>query len=404
MISICFVNGVFPPKSQGGAENYVLRTATELQRRGHDVAVVTTCPYDGISSLRPSKSDFKGVPVWRFYPLNHSHRSNGTGGNPLTKAVWHQLDTVNPHATRAVGTVLDKVEPDIVHTNNLMGISTGVSKAIRERDIQHVHTLHDYSLICPKSNLLRDWTAPDDDLEICENPPVPCRLYGGQKRRALGTPDVVTGPSQHVIDVHRKHGYFEDTRHVKIPLGVESVAADPPGTPREPSVLYAGEHLRAKGLETLFEAADRLSEVQFYLCGDGPFADESEKRAGRQENVTYLGYVSAKKLNSIRRRVSVGVVPSIWMENSPLTIYESYAVGLPVIGSKVGGIPELIEPGMTGRLFDAKNASALSSDIAAVVSNTETLLEMQTNALEWADTHRMDDHIHALFEQAYKPA
>ncbi|HET7324909.1 MAG TPA: glycosyltransferase, partial [Halococcus sp.] len=273
MSTICLLNALFPPESHGGAENYVLRTAKALQARGHEVTVVTTKPYDGLRSLRPEQTIYEGVAVWRFYPFNLSYRSNGTGENVFSKGIWHQLDTVNPHAAHTVGRILDSVNPDVVHTNNLMGISTSVTKAIERRETKHVHTLHDYSLICPKSNLLREWTAPDDELVVCEDPPVPCRLFAKEKRTLLGTPDVVTAPSQHVIDVHRKHGFFEGVKCRRVRLGVESVAENVPSSSVKSSVLYVGKHLRAKGLDTLFAAAQLLPDVTFHLCGKGPYAE-----------------------------------------------------------------------------------------------------------------------------------
>ncbi|TVT87094.1 glycosyltransferase [Haloferax volcanii] len=113
MADICLVNGAFPPDEFGGAENYVHRVAVALQERGHDVSILTTTSERSRKSLTPIKELYKGVPVYRFYPLNHSHRSDGTGENVLAKALWHQLDTVNPHAKRVVSKFLEKHQPDV---------------------------------------------------------------------------------------------------------------------------------------------------------------------------------------------------------------------------------------------------------------------------------------------------
>lgn len=404
MVDVCFVNSLFPPDFRGGAENYVLRAAKALQERGHTVSVITTQEYDGLGSLRPRKTMFEGVPVWRFYPANISQRSDG---NPLGlpgKAVWHQIDAVNPHASYVVGRLVDRLDPDVVHTNNLMGISTALARAVQKRDVRHVHTLHDYSLICPKSNLLREWTAPDDELVVCEDPPAPCQVYGSEKETLVGQPDIVTAPSQHVIDVHRKHGFFEETETVRVQLGIDGVADEPPGEPERPSVLYVGQHQRAKGLETLFESAGRLDHVEFHFCGTGPYDEKTEECARRHDNVTYHGYVSEEKLQDLRRQVSVGVVPSIWMENSPMTIYESFAAGLPVIGSDIGGIPELVEHDERGLLFEPGDSEELVGAIDDTVGDGAILGEMQQNALDWASDHTIDDHVEALLGDVYETA
>jgi len=399
MADICLVNALFPPDKHGGAENYVLRTANGLQDRGYDVAVVTSKPYDGLDSLRPARETHDGVPVWRFYPANLSHLSDGTGGNVLEKAVWRGIDLVNVHASTAVGAVLDRLDPDVVHTNNLFGISTLVGRAVQRRDVRHVHTLHDYGLVCPKSNLLRDLTAPDDERIVCEDPPLPCRAYASQRRATLGTPDLVTAPSQHVIDVHRDHGFFQGVEARRVRLGVDGVADEPPPVSDDRSVLYVGQHLEAKGLETFFAAADRLPDVTFHACGTGPYAERTEKAAAERENLEYHGFVSEEKLTDLRETAAAAIVPSIWMENSPMTIYESYAVGLPVIGSDIGGIPELIETGETGFLFEPKDPDGLVAAIERLFDADRAALGR--NALVWASEHTMASHVDRLVEDVY---
>ncbi|MFB6103425.1 MAG: glycosyltransferase [Haloplanus sp.] len=400
MADICLVNALFPPDAHGGAENYVLRTAHGLDDRGYDVAIITSTPYDGLDSLRPAEGTYEGLPVWRFYPPNLSHLSNSTGDSVVEKAAWRGIDLVNVPAARAVGTVLDRLDPAVVHTNNLLGISTLVGRGVQRRDIRHVHTLHDYGLICPKSNLLRDLTAPDDERVVCEDPPLPCRAYARQRRATLGTPDLVTAPSQHVIDIHRGHGFFEGVETRRVRLGVDDVAAEPPPASDERSVLYVGQHLEAKGLETLFAAADRLPEVRVHVCGTGPYAERTEAAAAGRENLEYHGFVSEERLANLRRTAAAAIVPSIWMENSPMTIYESYAVGLPVIGSDIGGIPELIDVGETGFLFEPKDAEGLAAAIRRLFESTDREA-LQRNALAWAREHTMAAHVDRLIDDVY---
>lgn len=400
MLHICLVNSRFPPETYGGAENYVLRTAKELDRCGHEVDIITTKRYDDIDSLTPERETYEGINVWRFYPLNVSYES---GENPLGilgKGIWHQIDAANPHAAWTIGKLLDRLEPDLAHTNNLMGISTGIGRVIQKRDIPHVHTLHDYSLICPKSNLLRELTA-EDDMEVCEDPPAPCRAYKGEKQSLIGTPDAVTGPSQHVIDVHRKHGYFSGVPATRVRLGVKGTVNGSPDPPEEPTVLYVGKHLRAKGLDTLIQTARQLPNVQFHICGSGPYDEVSATAAEELSNLEYHGYVSEEDLGRLRRRVSAAVVPSIWMENSPMTIYESFTEGLPVIGSNIGGIPELVTPGETGELFKPGDADALAEAILTLTEDRQKEQRLRENTLEFAREHTIEHHADRLVESLY---
>ncbi|MFH5801165.1 glycosyltransferase family 4 protein [Haladaptatus sp. CMAA 1911] len=404
MAKICLVNGVYPPDEFGGAENYVQRTAVALDNRGHDVSILTTTSKFSRDTLDITKETRDGIQICRFYPLNVSHRSEGTGGSVFTKGIWHQLDTVNPHVKTVVKKFLEDQKPDVVHTNNFMGISTSAAKAISESDSRYVHTLHDYSLICPKSNLLRDKTLPGDELGVCENPPLPCRLYGKAKKRMLGQPDLVVGPSQHVIDIHREHGFFEGVESRRLQHGINSerfncdvpVCETNKSAESTESVLYVGKHLRAKGIETLIASAERLPNVTFHLCGTGPFDTYSSDAAERLNNVKYHGFVSEERLQQLRDECAAAVVPSIWMENSPLTIYESFAVGLPVIGSNIGGIPELVDESR-GRLFTPENDNELSRKISDLIYEADRG-ELRRNTRTWAKNRGLEDHITGLTE------
>lgn len=392
-MNVCLINALFPPDAYGGAESYVQRVANALDARGHDVAVLTTKPNDGGDSVEHTTLD--DIDVWRMQPANLSHRSNGTGSSFLSKAVWHQVNVMNPVAARRVGLLLDRLRPDVVHTNNLMGLTTLVGRTIGRRDVRHVHTLHDYSLICPKGTLLRDWTAPEDELVLCKNPPSPCRLYKRQHRFALGRPDLVLSPSRHVIDVHQRHGLFQDVRTRRLQLGVESVRGDG-GWTGEPSVLYVGKHTEAKGVQVVLDAAELLPDVTFHFCGSGPNDDVTEARAAGNENIIYHGYVSNEKIARLREEATVGVVPSLWMENSPYVIYEHFAAGLPVVASDVGGIPELVKEGETGSLFPPGDREALVDSLRDVLNDDDWRDTVSRRALQWARDHTLDAHVDEL--------
>jgi glycosyltransferase involved in cell wall biosynthesis len=357
--------------------------------------VITSTPYDGPESLRPTRETYEGINVWRFYPPNLSHLSDGTGENHFIKTAWRAVDLANVPSARAVGSVLDRLGPEVVHTNNLFGISTLVGRAVQRRDIRHVHTLHDYGLVCPKSSLLRDLTAPEGERTVCEEPPMPCRAYARMRRATLGEPDLVTAPSQHVIDVHHERGFFKGIEAQRIRLGVNGVADEPPRSDHQ-AVLYVGQHTESKGLDTLFAAADRLPGVTVHLCGTGPEADATEAAAAERTNVEYHGFVSTDRLAELRQTVAAAVVPSIWMENSPMTIYESFAAGLPVVASDIGGIPELVTPGETGFLFEPKDAVALAERIKRLLNDGTLRRQMRSWALAWARDHTVDAHVDEL--------
>lgn len=400
-MSVCLINALFPPDAYGGAENYVKRTAKELSDRGYDVSIITTKKYEGVSSLSPTRDEYEGIPIWRFYPLNLYHRTDGENANIIEKAVWHQLDINNLHAKKVIKDILAQIEPDVIHTNNLTGISTSIGKAIHKSESFHVHTLHDYSLICPKSNMTRELTASEGDIEVCKNPPIPCQIFSKQKQSTLGRPDLVLSPSQHVINVHHENGIFRDIPCERLRLGIKSTDSPNIAVSDDLSVLYVGKQMKAKGIETLFAAAQQLPEITFHICGTGPFEDETKRMSDTAENFRYHGYVSENKLKQLRSKSRLAVVPSIWMENSPFTIYESFASGLPVIGSQIGGIPELVEPGERGDLFRAGDPDDLVESVSELITDEDRLQMMSENAVQWAKEHTIEKHVDRLLNEMY---
>lgn len=394
-MKVCFISGVFLPQAAGGAESYVLEVAKHLKRKGHKPFVIATEPYEGPASLTPHRTTYEGIDVWRFSPMNVAYKTTYERYSLPRQAVWRTLDAINPHSAAMVKRVLGRTNPDVVHVNELEGISTLASRAVARSDAAYVHTLHNYNLLSPGSTV-RTENVPGGLDRTGGNHPLVTRGYSRVQRALLATPDTVVGPSQFVIDAHRQHDFFEGVRCRCLQHGVERVAESTSPPPDDPSVLYVGRLAPEKGLNTLLEAATALPDVQFDLCGTGPLQGAVERHAGLSANVTYHGFVTEAELHSLRRNATTGVVPSVWAENSPLAIYESYAAGLPVVGTEVGGIPELVVPGETGALCDPGRSDALVDAINRVVENDSEA--MREAALAWARDHTLEIHIDSLME------
>lgn len=394
-MNVCFVSGVFPPHVSGGAENYVLTVAKRLDAEGHRPSVLTTEPFDGLASLTPRLTTYEGIDIWRFSPLNVADKTSYERYSLPRQTLWRAIDVANPHSLAMVERVLDRTAPDVVHVNELEGISTLAARAAAGSDAAYVHTLHNYNLLSPGSTVRVDGVPGGADRSF-GNHPLVSSAFARVQRALMETPDTVIGPSQFIIDAHRRQGFFEDVPCRRLQHGVERVAESPSAPPTTPTVLYASRLAPEKGIETLLTTATSLPEVRFHVCGSGPLAGRVERRADDASNLTYHGFVSEADLWSLRRNATVGVVPSVWAENSPLTIYESYAAGLPIVGSAIGGIPELIVPGETGALFEPGRPGALVGALGRVFEGgTES---MRANALDWARAHTLETHVESLVD------
>ena len=135
-------------------------------------------------------------------------------------------------------------------------------------------------------------------------------------------------------------------------------------------ILFYGRLSFEKGIPTLLKAAARHPEINVNVVGTGPLEGELKRdyeialSAGASqkkcyENIKFLGYHSGGELFELVRNAKFVCVPSEWYENNPMTIVESYSLGTPVIGSNIGGIPEIVEDGKTGWLFEPGDVNGL---------------------------------------------
>jgi glycosyltransferase involved in cell wall biosynthesis len=159
--------------------------------------------------------------------------------------------------------------------------------------------------------------------------------------------------------------------------------------------LFFGRLHRFKGIMTLLEAMKFVDTSTLYVVGEGELRPQLESYAQEQGigNVRFLGYQSGDDLKSIIANSMFSVIPSEWYENLPYAVLESFALGTPVIASNIGGMPELIAPGVDGVLFEAGNVHDLAEKIQYMIANSKALPEMGRQARAKIE-REYDPHTH----------
>ncbi len=202
--------------------------------------------------------------------------------------------------------------------------------------------------------------------------------------------DIFISPSQFLKDKLEELGFekkivhipnFIDTKRFK-PIEVEEC--------NENSIVYFGRLSSEKGLMTLLEAVKILnleSDIMVNIIGDGAIKGELEEKAKTEsmDNVRFLGYMKGEKLYNEIRKSQIVVIPSEWYENNPISVLEAFALEKPVIGSRIGGIPELVKDGETGYTFEPGNAEDLSEKIKTLLSDDSLRIEMGQNARRFVE-------------------
>ena len=286
--------------------------------------------------------------------------------------------------------LLDRVNVDVCHAHNIYHhISPSILGLLRQRGIPTVLTLHDLKIACPAYTMLthdgicercRDGRLHNVVLHRCiKNSAalsvlamVEAMLHGliGSYRHCVSRFVV---PSRFYVRKFVEWGMPEDMfRHV--PNFVDVRQYEPRYKPGN-RVLYFGRLGREKGLRTLLHAA-AASKSRLVLVGQGSELS-SLNRLARQlgVDVEFLGYLSGGALHEAVRSARAVVLPSEWYENAPMSILEAYALGKPVIGATVGGIPELIRDNETGFQFASGNAESLAHMLRIVNTAPDSALE-----------------------------
>lgn len=393
---------------RGGAEGYMLDVAALQEAGGHDVAFFAMSHPENIHTrygrFFPSYMEFEPP------PRGAAAKLRGTA-----RLMW------SASARRGMEAVLDDFRPDIVHLHNVYHqLSPSILQPARRRRIGAVMTLHDYKLACPTYRFL-------DHGRICEAclprrfwEPVVKRCNAGSLGasavnavemtvhtygRAYAPVGVFSCPSRFLMEKMRQGKVFpERLRH--LPNFVAAAEIEPKAAPGGGAV-YAGRLSHEKGVDVLVEAVATTAGVRLDIAGDGPERARLEALAGDlgvADRVTFHGHVVTERLRELLRASCVAVIPSRWYENMPLAVLEAFAAGLPVIGTALGGIPELIEPGADGDIVPPNDPAALGASLAALLGDPGRAFEMGRAARAKAErAYAPTDHVErlgGLYEEA----
>lgn len=326
-----------------------------LREAGHQCALLATSTSHGLA-----REEREGITVWRAGLKNLYYPTPATKGDRpvVSRALWHLQDSYNPWMQRAVRRVVMSERPDVACVHNICGWSAAIWGTLHRLHVPAVQVLHDYYGICPKSTMYRRG-------ENCSKQCRDCALLRLPHRRLSRRVSAVVGVSQFVLKQHLSLGYFDTVKlrrviHNVLPLS----KVPPPHMPLKPEHLgvrfgFIGRLSPVKGVDRLIRAFSRLGATyaELWVAGDGGsgYARELQSLA-EGARVRFLGRVAA---TDFYKEVDVVLVPSAWNDPLPTVVIEAFASGRPVIATRRGGIPELIEDGENGLLVNPDDPDEL---------------------------------------------
>lgn len=399
-MKICLISNLFPPISRGGAEKVALTVARGLCDRGHDVFVISTKPWDGWDSLKSVAKEEAGIKVYRFYPFNIFYYLNDYRHNIFWRMKWHSLDVFNCHSRCVVKNILKQEKPDMVMTHNLKGIGYLIPGMIHRLGIKHIHVLHDVQLAVP-SGLIIKGEENNWQQKIFLR-----KWYEAICRRLFNSPDIVVSPSRWLMNFYTEKGFFQNSKKVVLPnpIGLRQAQAINNDSLSERSesnglqLFYLGQIEEHKGILFLVEVLKKMDDVNFklHIAGDGNKMKELKKIVNGDNRFIIHGMLSQEKISEIFSLVDFTIVPSLCYENSPTVIYESLAVGVPVVAAKIGGVAELIRDGEEGFTFEPGNADNLVKILKYCAVHLDDIQKMRRTAQKSVENFSIEKYINKL--------
>ena len=378
-MKILMVNKFLYPN--GGSETYIFKLGDHLISQGHEV---------------------------QYFGMEHEGRCVGNAVNVYTSNMdFHNASKLNKlkyiiktiyslEARRKIRLVLNDFQPDIIHLNNFNYQLTPsiILEVIKWRKAEKfkckiVFTAHDYQLICPNHMLNNPNTRMN-----CEK----CLgghyfnclrgkcIHGSTLKSVIGMIEAIfwnLNGAYKYIDTIICCSHFMKTKLDSNAMFEKKTVVmhnfidrvEWKDIKKKDYILYFGRFSEEKGIGTLIEVCKAFPNINFIFAGTGPL----EKRLESISNIKNVGFKKDKELEILIREARFSIYPSEWYENGPFSVMESQMFGTPVLGSNIGGIPELIKIGKTGELFESGNMKDLKSKIKLLCEDQDLIDQYTQN-------------------------
>lgn len=378
-MKVLLINKFLHPN--GGSETYIFNLGNHLKSLGHEV---------------------------EYFGMEHEGRVVGNkansyttdmdfhGGSKLSKITYPIKTIYSFEARKKIRLVLDEFQPDVCHLNNFNfqltpSIILEIDKWRKKNNkkCKIVFTAHDYQLLCPNHLCYNPNTN-----KTCEKCLVShfsncirgkC-IHGSLAKSVVGAAEgwfwKYKGTYK-LIDTIICCSHFMKERFDRNPIFASKTVAihnfidktDISEIAKKDYVLYFGRFSWEKGVSTLCEVCKSLPHIQFVFAGAGPLEEEITKIP----NIKNVGFVKGEELLRLVGEALFTVCPSEWYENCPFSVMESELYGTPVLGARIGGIPELVDEGKTGELFESGNKQQLKEKISDLYKDREKLARYTEN-------------------------
>ncbi len=357
MAKILVANKFYYPR--GGDCIYTIDLVRLLQSHGHDVAVFAMQHPETLQT------------AWNEYFPEEVKFGMAASSFKAVLRPFGAADVI-----QKFNALLDDFKPDIVHLNNIHSqLSPVIAEVAHSRGVKVFWTLHDHKLLCPRYDCLRNGMICEQCLESPYNVVKHKCLKNSyiastiayleakkwNRERLEKCTDRFIAPSLYMLK-KMNSGKFSSSKLTQLYHFVDKKKYEKVDYEKEDYYCFVGRLSPEKGVATLIEAVGQLP-YKLKIVGDGPLKEELMAKVNKNVLVEFLGFKSWKEVKAIVSKARFIVVPSECNEVLGLVALEALCVGTPVLGARIGGIPELIEDGFSGMTFESRNVDDLKAKI-----------------------------------------
>jgi len=376
---------------RGGDCIYSLELARLLKAQGHEVA------FFAMKHPENEPSEWQD-----YFPSEVSFSPR----KPLQLLKGLVRPLYSPEVQRKFSRLMKDFKPDVVHLNNIhTQLSPVIAQIAKEQGARVIWTLHDYKLLCPRYDCLREGKS----CELCHqgNPSFALQYSCLKNSRLASTiaflearkwshekleqwTDAFICPSRFMKEKMVGGGFDANKLHILHHfIDMDKVTGKSPR--RQDHYCYVGRLSEEKGIRTLLQVASQLPYL-LKVAGTGPLESELKAQYAEFQQIEFMGQQNRASLRPLLGSARFLAVPSECYEVFGLSALESIALGTPVLGAQIGGIPELITAEKTGRLFEPGNARELKEQIGAMWTTPIPAFD----AAEWVAPYSSDHYLDQL--------
>lgn len=391
-MKLAIISNLYPPFVRGGAEYLAANLARELVKQGHEVSVITSAPRAAVGRWKVDSRLEDGVRVYRLYPWNIYYYLAGTNKSAGSRLIWQVINLFNWPVAQRVKKILRRLEPQAVISFNLMGLSFWLPRVVASLKIKHLHTLHDVQLLHPSG--LFFWGQMGSNRAA--------GLYQFFTRWLFSYVKYAVSPSRWLLSEHQQRKFFKQSRTAVIPNPVPNMFSFKKLVKSDNtiSLCYVGQVREHKGIfwlvETLKDNPRSDWMLHLVVVGDSDKLESLRQLIGGDDRLIIHENYPQVEIDKIIARSHLTIVPSLCLENAPTVITMSKAKGTPLLAARGGGIPEMIEEGVTGWLFTPGDKNDFNRQLEKLLNKPDLLIKAGEAALRSNNQPKLSDYASQL--------